>query len=373
MRIGLVMIVRDEEAVIARALTSARPFINTWLIVDTGSTDRTKEIIRESLADISGELHDRPWRDFGTNRTELLRLADSRMDWAIMLDADDNLAGIPPPPPLWESTDLDAIAMRVQHGQIWHNRIHIFRTAGRNWCYEGIIHEQPVCTGKATPIIGMLPSSTYMVSRCEGFRSRNPNKYADDAVLLEREVLRRPNDARTLFYLAQSYRDAGNTAAAILNYRRYLALPDTVTPVQERYIVLLNIIQLLAADKSPAAATESLSLAWQAVELCPDRCEVPFVVLRNHRQNGQKPTQQLYALAATVVNRSVKGDMMYLNPAIYEWGMDDELVIAAAATGHWQTAYDASMRCAMSAPVAEMRLNALQNAKLAAANRGEST
>jgi hypothetical protein len=208
----------------------------------------------------------------------------------------------------------------------------------------------------------MLPPETYMVTRCEGFRSRNPNKYADDAVILEREAARRPGDSRTLFYLAQSYRDAGNRPAAVANYRRYLTLPDTITTVQERYIVLMNLIQLL---DGPAASEERLALAWQAVELCPERCEVPFAVLRAHRQTGVAPTHQLYALAATVQNRRVGGDMMYVNPAIYEWGMDDELAVAAAATGHWQTAYDASLRCALNAPVPEMRLNALTNAKLA--------
>jgi hypothetical protein len=198
-----------------------------------------------------------------------------------------------------------------------------------------------------------------MVTRCEGFRSRNPSKYADDAAILEREATRRPGDSRTLFYLAQSYRDAGNRPAAVENYRRYLTLPDTITTVQERYIVLMNLIQLLDDPN------ERLAMAWQALELCPDRCEVPFAVLRAHRQTGAAPTQQLYALAATVQNRRVGGDMMYVNPAIYEWGMDDELAVAAAATGHWQTAYDASLRCAIAAPVPEMRLNALTNAKLA--------
>jgi hypothetical protein len=34
--VGLVMIVKNEAAVIERALLSAKPFISTWLIVDTG-------------------------------------------------------------------------------------------------------------------------------------------------------------------------------------------------------------------------------------------------------------------------------------------------------------------------------------------------
>jgi glycosyltransferase involved in cell wall biosynthesis len=42
--VGLVMIVKNEEAVLERALRSALPFISTYVIVDTGSTDSTKDI-----------------------------------------------------------------------------------------------------------------------------------------------------------------------------------------------------------------------------------------------------------------------------------------------------------------------------------------
>ena len=69
------MIVKNEAHVIRRCLDSVRPFIDRWVIVDTGSTDGTQEIIRTHMRDLPGELHERPWRDFGTNRSEALALA----------------------------------------------------------------------------------------------------------------------------------------------------------------------------------------------------------------------------------------------------------------------------------------------------------
>ena len=75
MNLCLAMIVRDEEAVIERALASARAIgIDQWVIVDTGSTDRTPELIEAVLKGIPGKLHRRPWVNFGHNRTELLDL-----------------------------------------------------------------------------------------------------------------------------------------------------------------------------------------------------------------------------------------------------------------------------------------------------------
>ena len=49
--IVLCMIVKNQEDVLARCLESVRPLLSAWIICDTGSTDRTREIAREVLAD----------------------------------------------------------------------------------------------------------------------------------------------------------------------------------------------------------------------------------------------------------------------------------------------------------------------------------
>ena len=61
--ICLNMIVKNEAHVIRRCLDSVRPIVDSWVIVDTGSSDGTQEIVRNWFADIPGELHERPWRD----------------------------------------------------------------------------------------------------------------------------------------------------------------------------------------------------------------------------------------------------------------------------------------------------------------------
>src|SRR5215813_94463 len=89
--ICLNMIVRNEAHIVGEVLDAVAPYISSWVIVDTGSDDGTQEMIRRHMAGlgIQGELHERPWRDFGHNRSEALALAQGRGDYVWVIDADD--------------------------------------------------------------------------------------------------------------------------------------------------------------------------------------------------------------------------------------------------------------------------------------------
>jgi glycosyltransferase involved in cell wall biosynthesis len=74
------MIVKNEGHIIKDTLTKLLnkvPAIDYWVISDTGSTDKTKEIISDFFKErnIQGELYDDAWVDFGHNRTLALEHA----------------------------------------------------------------------------------------------------------------------------------------------------------------------------------------------------------------------------------------------------------------------------------------------------------
>lgn len=82
--ISLCMIVRDEEASLERCLDSVRPYVREMVVVDTGSTDRTREIAREHGALVIDE----EWNeDFALARNRGLDFA--RGKWILVLDADE--------------------------------------------------------------------------------------------------------------------------------------------------------------------------------------------------------------------------------------------------------------------------------------------
>ena len=358
--VGLVMIVKNEEDVIERALKSVIPLIKTWVIVDTGSTDRTKEIIQSVMekADIPGTLYDRQWVDFGTNRTEALRLCDGVMDWAFMMDADDTLDGAVTmmPSDIWKQpSEVSAFTVSIHHGPFLHERPHIFKT-GIGWCYQGAVHEAAVCPYSSQLNTIRLPNTVFITARCEGARSKDPAKYLKDAELLEAELILTPNHCRTIFYLAQSYRDGGRPLDALRYYKRYLETPGGWD--QERYIACVEILKLTPD------ADERRRVVWTAIELCPHRVEAVYYYLLTRRQWSRvEPTQQDYAIGVCVKNREPRQGDLFVTPTIYEYWLDDEFSIVASATGHLQEALDAQTRCIRNAPTEGFRESAKANAR----------
>jgi len=84
--ISLCMIVKDEERFLDEALRSVAGVVDELCIVDTGSTDRTREIARAHGA----RLLDVAWHDdFARARNAALDLATRR--WIVVLDADERL------------------------------------------------------------------------------------------------------------------------------------------------------------------------------------------------------------------------------------------------------------------------------------------
>jgi tetratricopeptide (TPR) repeat protein len=84
--VSLCVIVRNEEANLPSCLESAASLVTETVVVDTGSTDATREVGRR----LGARVHEFPWcDDFAAARNECLRHAGG--DWIFWLDADDRL------------------------------------------------------------------------------------------------------------------------------------------------------------------------------------------------------------------------------------------------------------------------------------------
>jgi len=325
------MIVKDELPVIRRCLESVAHLVDCWVVVDTGSTDGTQEAIRAFFAErgIPGVLHERPWRDFGHNRNEALELARPWADYAFVMDADDVFV----PEASFRFGALGAPGYRLTRraGELEYGSERLVRS-DRPWRWHGVLHEYLACdeAGEVATLAGCV-----IDSRCEGARSRDPHKYRRDAQLLERELAERPGDPRTLFYLAQSYRDAGDDRAAV---RAYKARAEAGGWAEEVYYSLYQI----------GCAIERLGYAWPLVLKAylaahayrPTRLEALHAAARLCRTRGLYALGYQLALPAARLLRT--DDVLFVTRSVVEWQLLDELSVCASWIGRWEQAVSAN-------------------------------
>jgi len=238
-KICLNMIVRNEAKVIERCLASVKPIIHTWVIVDTGSTDGTQEIIRSFLSDIPGEIYERPWMNFEHNRNEAIQLAKDTGEYLFVIDADDTIEmdqnfSMP-------SLTAESYQILVEDSGTQYWRTHFFRTQGFH--YDGVLHEGLMSTSNI-PAMKLFGLSYHRIGG--GHRSQDKDKYRKDAAILEDALRMEPKNARYAFYLAQSWRDAGELEKAISCYKRRARMGGWA---EEVFVSLLEIGNLYRHSK----------------------------------------------------------------------------------------------------------------------------
>lgn len=143
-KLGLVMIVKNEERCLEKCLKAVRNLVDEIYITDTGSTDKTVEIAKKFGAHIS---HFEWINDFSAARNFSLEQSDC--DWNLVLDADEYLIE-------GKRKDIDKFLesqetlgfiyllneYREDSGEISKSKISIPRIIPKGARYRGAIHEQ---------------------------------------------------------------------------------------------------------------------------------------------------------------------------------------------------------------------------------------
>jgi glycosyltransferase involved in cell wall biosynthesis/tetratricopeptide (TPR) repeat protein len=336
--IGLCMIVRNEAAVIRRCLESMLPLIDYVLIVDTGSTDSTRAIVRDFLSEknIPGEVVDEPWQNFAYNRTFALRkLREKRqIDYSLMVDADQIMvyeSGFAAQR-FKETLREDLYDIRLRTGSIEYLVPHL--SSNRvDIAYKGVLHEYRECPDHCTR--GIASGFTIQEMQ-DSARSTNVRKFQDDAETLL-HALRNESDpflvSRYTFYLAQSYRDFGDSESALKYYleRAELGFWD-----QEIFLSLYNAAQMKEALKRPE--TEIIETYLRAHQTCPYRAEALYGAARFCRSVGRY--DQGYALAKQVLHLRPPLQGAFVEAWIYQYGVRDELSVLAYWIGNYAESLD---------------------------------
>ncbi|HVA91780.1 MAG TPA: glycosyltransferase [Chloroflexota bacterium] len=267
MRVAITMIVKNEERVLARCLESIAGAVDEIVVVDTGSTDRTREI----AARFTDKVFDFPWRaDFAAARQFAFDRATA--EWVGWLDADDIVIGAETIRP-----ELAAVAANVgsvywryvvgrdPHGNItceyWRERC-VRNNGASRWVgriHEVLVTDQPWASARA---MGVQVEHHPELERGEEKLQRNI-----DLLEAELEASSPTPEPRTLYYLARDYASAGNLKMAFTHVQHYLRI---ATWLDEKYLAQNLLSSLYRREKRYHAALDSDFDALRILPTWPD-------------------------------------------------------------------------------------------------------
>ena len=332
--VGLALIARDEEGSLPNLLATCKGAFDEVVLVDTGSSDRT---VDRFLAWATTQPSTRctvdrfVWRD---DFAHARQCADELLgtDWQVWADCDDEIVGAGRLRALAASADPATAGYRFgydyardEHGTCtcYSKRERMVRAGRGRWV--GPVHEVKVVDGA---VVDAAPEIAEWVHHRER-KTHRPAAPRRDIEVLTAELDRNPDDPRTVFYLAQSHRDAGHRALAAELYERRAAMGGWS---EEVFFALYQAGLLHYDEGDRATGTMLLLRAGEA----PTRAEPLYELAWRFRAEGDYHAAYLFAKRG--LERPQPEDGLFLQPWVYRWGLAFECSIDAYWVGKHQEA-----------------------------------
>lgn len=265
--ISLCMIVKDEEDVLRDCLESVKNIVDEFIIVDTGSTDTTMDIIREySKTDVIQI----PFENFVDTKNKALQHATG--EYVLWIDADERLvSGHQSLRKLAESHRDFVIVGNLKYPTMIQNRTILWKNK-HDVKFEGpYVHEYLAAKMEYVKIEDILIVPVFKENKDWAGRL---NFYKS---MLHRYLDERGPDTRALQHLGQTYGEMGDNDKAIECYKQYIDLPDNYP--DERNWVYYQISTLLFRQNN---FDLSIMYAIQGLKRDNKRSEFWYMLGLNH-------------------------------------------------------------------------------------------
>lgn len=339
------MIVKDEESNILRCLNSISHLIDAVAISDTGSKDNTIQLIQTFIQEkgLKGGVQQDEWTDdYGLNRTLALRYgervcqeADPNCTWYLMfMDADDQCVGV--------TFDKNSLTADRYDGEMklsnvsWYDRfmVRIDPKGERKWKWDNPRHEHPATEGGWNAVTERIKMTGYIKRATEGCRSKQKFTFLGDAMvflkkLKEEEAASKEGtitDYRSIFYAAQSFRDAGYPDVAEYFYKLRAKMGGWC---EEVYLSTLYHARNRFSKGKPQDKTVCLLL--DAYNTQPRRWEAPFYLVRLWRLKSKFNLG--WNFARSLVDQEPQRDALFFDADVHSWGFFEEAALCAYYAG----------------------------------------
>lgn len=351
-RLVLSQIVKDEEHCILTSLNSAiKDICDMVVYVDTGSTDKTKEVILNwgKENNIPAYVFDRPFDDFEKSRNYAMKMAGEMIEkhgwskdqtWTMWLDADekafiDNKFDK-------RNLNKDLYMANVYIGNMKYTR-NTFARSSKPFNWYGPCHEFIVCSEKN--ITSGLMDGYWVDVKMIGasWQGNIPAKYKSHAFVLEKYIDENRQDPRWIFYTAQSYHDSASIPdnkeeneerlrRSIKYYRERVNRTDGYP--EEIYYSQYRIGTIMRVLEEPWHLTHQECLKAYAMD--PLRGESIKTIIDYYLQVGEWNMAYLYTKFAKV-NFHGKNPyptrLLFVDEALYTWKFAEAHAAASFYTG----------------------------------------
>ena len=324
--ISLCMIVKNEENVIERCLSSVKPIVDDMIIVDTGSSDSTKEIAKT----FTDNVFDFKWvDDFSAARN--FSFSKATKDYILWLDADDILTDENREKllQLKQKLSLDVDAVSMEYHLTFDNEGKPSFSSRRNrlvkrenqFKWYGFVHEYLEVSGK------ILHSDVAIVHKKDKVHSdRNLKLY--EKALKDGKTF----SPRDKYYYANECRDHHMYEKAIIWYQAFLDegkgwVEDNIEACGKMADCYIHLQRWPDAISS---CMRSFNYDAPRGENC---CRLGFIYLQ---QNKIHQAISWYKLATVVEIPETKSP--FINRACYTWLPHLQLCLCYSNLGDYQEA-----------------------------------
>lgn len=281
-----VIMIKNEALVIEQTLQPlADGGITAFVVLDTGSTDKTIEVVKEFFRKnniTQGHIIEQPFVNFSVSRNYALECAEQIFPdsgYLFMIDAEWYVEGVEKLIEFCKEqypTNHDSLSIKMYCDTMaWYNQ-RIFKTS-HHIRFHGSVHEHAQVN--LSPKIPD-PAAIKWAPSTAGLE-RSQQRWHRDLKLLLKDHQHDPNNARTLFYLAQTYAALQDWQNACLYYHKRCELH--VWP-EEDYIARYRLAKLYEYLNNWDIALEYY---LQAYHQRPSRIE-PLIAIAQHYWNIQE-------------------------------------------------------------------------------------
>jgi glycosyltransferase involved in cell wall biosynthesis len=322
-RVIVLYMIKNESRIITRSIQSALKIADAICVSDTGSTDNTVQILKDfyPTLPIPAKTYDHPWTNFGTNRTKSFNDAKQfcyELDWhpartyVLVIDADMELVV---EPSFNKQTDLGQQQgySIIQKAGTLHYANARFLRLDHMWTCKGATHEY--WDGPMGPTIS--DSKIWINDRNDG--GCKADKFTRDRDLLIQELKEQPQNVRTHFYLAQTYKCLGQKQESIDMYIKRIELGGWYEEVWYSYYMIGQLY--LEMDKP----YEAELWVQKGQKHSNYRAEALYLLVKHFRIAGdQWKAMHYYRLAKQIPKPAVA---LFLESEVYDHLLDYEYTV----------------------------------------------